>query len=496
MTPEHPDAPQTIAGYRIDSTLGSGGMSTVYLAYNPTAGRHEALKVLSAEPARDPDLRHRFLHEAQTTSQLHHPNIVTITNNGEDDTGRLWIAMEYIPGTDAETALRNNAMPPNRALAITTAIAQALDYIHARGIVHRDIKPANFLLANPDHTPERVILTDFGAATTTGTTATADGKPMVASLAYTAPEVFMGTPIDGRADVYSLGCTLFRLLTGRYPYPTRSTVTDTLKARLQHAQPHLSDTLPWASPHLDNVILKALANNPRDRFATAGEFASAAVHAATSPPPTPTTPPAPQQRHFHIQKRFTHLPRRTRITAAASAAAATLAVTATLIAWPTTPDPTPTPEPPPTPTQTTPDHTARLTSLLPAGYPTGTCTPTPAADSTSTASITCGPNRDPGGPPSATYTTYPDPAALHDAFQRILDTATINICPGRIQSPGAWRKVATPNKTEGTVFCGTRNGRPTMAWTTDTHLLLSTIESRASGTPNMDQIYTWWTSHS
>lgn len=497
---DSPQLPDSIAGYRVESVLGTGGMGVVYLAQSPTLSRPEALKVLSAELASNPDLRTRFLHEAEATSGLHHPNIVSIYNRGEDDGGQLWIAMEYIAGTDAETALRSNAMTPGRALHITTEVAHALDYAHGRGVVHQDIKPANFLLGNLSGQRERVVLSDFGAALTPGGTIAADGQPMIASLAYAAPEVFMNRPVDGRADVYSLGCTLFRLLTGRYPYPSRSNVADTLKARLEQAPPRLSDTLPWATPDLDDIIIKALAINPDHRFATAGELAAAATHAFRTPS---TRHPAARADSLQLQpakplRRRTDATTRNRMAAAGIAAAVVLTVVA-LIIWLTIPSPAPNPDTAtPTATATTApaDITARLTRLLPAGYPAGTCTPTPTSDDSVAATVTCGPNRDAGGPTGAVYTLYRDATALQDAFKTVMATAATQVCPGRIQSPGPWRKLANPSVTQGTVFCGVRDSRPTLAWTSDSDLFLASIQSRAPDGPSLDQIYTWWSSHS
>lgn len=504
MSTAHPNdsaqLPASIAGYQIESVLGAGGMGVVYLAQNPTLARQEALKVLSAEPAINPDLRARFLHEAITTSSLHHPNIISIFNRGEDDNNQLWIAMEYIAGTDAETALRNNTMTPSRALHITTEVARALDYAHDRGVVHQDIKPANFLLSNQPSQPERVVLSDFGAAVTPRSTNAADGQPMITSLAYTAPEVFMNRPLDGRTDVYSLGCALYRLLTASYPYPAHSSVADTLKARLELPPPRLSDTLPWATPELDDVIIKALAKHPDDRFATAGELATAATHAfststTTTPPNSTTARPDSLQLQPAKPRLRADFTGSTRLLATASVAALVLTI-ATLIIWLPTPSPTPNPTTTPSPTTAPADLTARLTHLLPAGYPAGTCTPTPTSDSAIATTITCGPNRDPGGPTDAVYTLYHDATALHDAFQNVMATATTEVCPGRIQSPGPWRKVANPAITQGTVFCGTRDDRPTMAWTVDSQLLLANIQSHPPANPDLDQLYTWWSTHS
>ena len=289
-----PPPPTHIAGYRVERVLAVTAMATVYLVHSPTLPRREVLKVLQPEHANGDHVRAQFLHEADITAGLEHPNIVRVFSRGETDTGQLWIAMEYVEGTNAETALRDGQMTPERAVHIITEVARALDYAHSHGVVHQDIKPSNFLIA-AQKLPgglDRVVLTDFGAALSPHSRGAGDG-PMSATLAYSAPEVITGTAaLDGRADVYSLACTLFRLLTGEHPYPTDAGVGATVKAHLDTTPPRVSDRLSWASPQLDSVIAKALAKNPADRYPTAGDFAAAANAAPTLP--LPLAPVAPR----------------------------------------------------------------------------------------------------------------------------------------------------------------------------------------------------------
>jgi eukaryotic-like serine/threonine-protein kinase len=153
-----------VAGYRIERVLGSGGMGAVYLAAHPSLPRYDALKVLSPQLSGNPVFRARFIREADVAARLDHPNIVAIYDRGQTDEGLLWIAMQFVDGTDAENASRSGTITPARAVYIVDQVARALDYAHQHGVVHRDIKPANLLLSGPTGPDERVLLGDFGIA--------------------------------------------------------------------------------------------------------------------------------------------------------------------------------------------------------------------------------------------------------------------------------------------------------------------------------------------
>src|SRR5690348_11795456 len=176
------------AGYRIERLLGAGGMGTVYLARDPDLPRSNALKVLSPELSRDPDFRARFIREADVASSLDHPNIVSIYRRGEFE-AQLWIAMQFVDGTDADAALRAGTMTPARAVHIVTEVGKALDYAHQRGVVHRDIKPANFLLSGTVGPDERVLLGDFGIARALDDVGLTGTGSVTTTVAYAAPEV-------------------------------------------------------------------------------------------------------------------------------------------------------------------------------------------------------------------------------------------------------------------------------------------------------------------
>jgi serine/threonine-protein kinase len=476
---------------------------------SPTLPRREALKVLSADLAADPRMRIRFTQEADITAGLDHPNIVRVHSRGDAD-GQLWIAMEYVAGTDAETALRTGAIPPHRALHIITEVARVLDYAHRHRVVHQDIKPSNFLLGELPGEQERVVLSDFGAALTPETTELSTG-PMTATLAYAAPEVIAGKTVDGRSDVYSLGCTAFRLLTGQYPFPGHEDVSATIKAHLHHPPPRISDYLPWAGPRLDDIIAKALAKDPAQRYATAGELADAARHALdaaklrTLATPAATASSSGSADSVAAAVDFIgHLPHtrpvasRRRILAAAGIAAALVAVG--LVTWLALPAREPMHSTPAATTSSAttadPDAAAKLAAVLPPGYPAGSCTPAGIQADLAEAAVSCGPAPGPGGPPTATYTLARSRTTLQALFAHQITSATTVVCPGNIQSPGPWHHVANPTVPMGTVFCGLTNGRPLVAWTTDNKLLMSTIEAQVPDSPTLDQLYTWWASHS
>jgi len=213
---------QVVAGYTILRTLGAGGMGEVYLVQHPRLPRYDALKVLGSAVSRDDEYRQRFNLEADMVSTLTHPHIVTIYDRGEFD-DKLWIAMEFVDGTDASHLLADRypyGMPPDEVVRIITAVAEALDYAHGKGLLHRDVKPANILLGFPDSGDDRVMLADFGIARWIGQASGLTGTNMtVGTVAYAAPEQLKGDNMDGHADQYALAATAYHLLTGSQLFP-------------------------------------------------------------------------------------------------------------------------------------------------------------------------------------------------------------------------------------------------------------------------------------
>lgn len=268
-----------VAGYRIERVLGQGGMGAVYLVANPELPRHEALKLMSVELSKDPGFRARFLREAEVAGRLAHPNIVPIHRRGETAEGQLWIAMQFIDGTDAEQECLDGRMTAQRAVHIISEVAKALDYAHHNQVIHRDVKPANFLLARQAGTSERVMLADFGIARALDDANLTGTGQMVATLAYAAPEVIAGQALGPATDQYSLACSLFRLLTGKTPFAQAGTQPAILMAHLHQAVPRISEQAPGLPQALDAIIATAMAKDPAQRYSSCTEFAAAAAAA-------------------------------------------------------------------------------------------------------------------------------------------------------------------------------------------------------------------------
>lgn len=267
---------EVFAGYRVLRLLGSGGMGEVYLVQHPRLPRQEALKVLRPDISSDPSFRERFIREADLAAGLRHPHIVGIHDRGEND-GQLWIAMDYIDGTDLAHLLARRypaGMPIDLVVPVVTAAASALDYAHKKGLLHRDVKPANIMVADLDTDDPQVFLTDFGIARPlndpSGLTAT---NMTVGTVAYAAPEQLMGEPMDGRADEYALAATAYHLLTGLQLF-TNSNPAVVISHHLNAAPPVLADMRPELSA-LDRALAVALSKSPAERFPYCSDFARA-----------------------------------------------------------------------------------------------------------------------------------------------------------------------------------------------------------------------------
>ena len=271
-------------GYRVEALLGRGGMSVVYRAHDLALDRKVALKLLAPELAEDERFRSRFLRESRVAASLDHPNVIPIYEAGEAE-GLLCIAMRYVEGTDLKRLLRaEGALEPEQALGYCRQVAAALDAAHAHGLVHRDVKPSNVLITQGGH----CYLADFGltqdAADRSDLTLTGQ---VMGSVDYAAPEQIEGKPVDGRADVYSLGCLLFESLTGTVPFPKESDLA-VLWAHVNEPPPRLD-----AEPALNPVMQRALGKCPDDRYPTCGALVDAAWAALPKP-----EPPPPRRRRY------------------------------------------------------------------------------------------------------------------------------------------------------------------------------------------------------
>lgn len=354
----------TFAEFTVVRAIGEGGMGEVYLVRHPRLPRYEALKVLRGDWSADPDFRARFVREADMAAGLSHPHIVGVHDRGEDQ-GQLWISMDYIEGTDLLALMRERypqGLPQPEVASIVSAIADALDYAHHRGLLHRDIKPANILLSDADERgARRILLTDFGIARTTGDVSGLTATNMtVGTVTYSAPEQLLGDPIDGRADQYALAATAFHLLTGTRMFQQSNPVA-VISAHL-HTPPPLPGHRRADLAALDPIFATALAKNPQHRFPSCREFAhhlSATVHqdAAHSAPTLtanpvpntlpPNTPPyqgPPPEVSPHSERQFQQRPTQRRgrtVAVVAAALTVVVAVVAAVLLIPNSSEPTP-----------------------------------------------------------------------------------------------------------------------------------------------------------
>lgn len=266
-----------IAGYLVESEIGRGGMAVVYRAKDLRLDRTVALKLLAPELARNDTFRKRFTHESRVAAAIDHPHIVPVFEAGETE-GILYIAMRYVAGQDLRALLdRNGPLPVRVAGRIASQVASALDAAHDHDLVHRDVKPGNILIAagtDSDH-PEHVYLTDFGltkkSLSLTGFTTVGQ---FVGTLDYVAPEQISGRPVDGRCDVYSLGCVVFESMAGTPPFQ-RDDDMALLWAHQFDPPPPLTEQRPDLPASVDDVLAKALAKSPDDRYDSCREFVAA-----------------------------------------------------------------------------------------------------------------------------------------------------------------------------------------------------------------------------
>ncbi|HYZ52892.1 MAG TPA: protein kinase [Streptosporangiaceae bacterium] len=266
------------AGYQLRAVLGRGGMSTVYKAEHPRIGSVVALKVMAPELAADDVFRARFLEESRMAASLNHPNIIPIFDMGPCE-GLLFIAMHYVAGTDLRAVLKeHHRISPSQALLLIGQTARALDAAHRHGLVHRDVKPGNILVERgaDDDDPDHVYLADFGITKhmTSRSGLTSTGH-LMGTIDYSAPEQIRGRSVDGRADMYSLGCVLYECLTGHVPFDKDHDAA-VIWAHVEESPPKPSTVQPDLPQSIDDVILRAMAKDPDDRYQTCRDLVAAA----------------------------------------------------------------------------------------------------------------------------------------------------------------------------------------------------------------------------
>ena len=261
-----------LAGYRIERFIARGGMGSVYEATQLSLDRRVALKFISGGLGVDDRFRERFRREARSAAAIDHPNILPVYEAGELDDGRLFLAMRLVDGPDLSSLLKERGpLDASQTIEILSQVGDALDAAHERGLVHRDVKPANVMLETRD-SGWHAYLTDFGLAKPNdqGSGHTATGE-LLGTIDYMAPEQIDGQPLDGRADVYSFGCMVYRCLTDDLPY-RRDTRTATMMAHANAPIPLPSAAIAGLPAPLDVVVQRAMEKDPDKRANSAGEL--------------------------------------------------------------------------------------------------------------------------------------------------------------------------------------------------------------------------------
>jgi len=274
-----------LGGYRIIEWIGAGNMAEVYKAMQPSVNRAVAIKVMSATLAGDSEFVKRFQQEAKVVARLEHPNILPVIDYGEEERA-LYLVMRYLKGGTLHNLIQGGPMPPQVVLRYLTEIGQALDYAHGLGIIHRDIKPRNVLL-DLDGNP---FVADFGLAKITAAGAITHSKQIMGTPSYISPERALGRTVDGRSDLYSLGVILYEMLTGRVPYEADGTVSLVMQ-HIEAPVPCATAINPELSPAFDDILRRALAKSPAERYPTGGELSQAVAQALNVPLPSETLLP-------------------------------------------------------------------------------------------------------------------------------------------------------------------------------------------------------------
>jgi serine/threonine-protein kinase len=279
--------PEVLADrYEIDSVLGEGGMARVFRGTDNVLGRTVAVKVLAHQFARDETSVARFRREAQSAASLNHPNVVSVYDTGSDD-GVHWIVMEYLEGRTLKEAIEEEGpLAPDRTAEIARHVSLALATAHEKGLVHRDVKPANIMLTPSGETK----VMDFGiarAVTSTGDPTLTRTGFVMGTAAYLSPEQAEGKPVDARSDIYSLGCVVYEMLTGKPPFDGNSPVAVATKHLSEEPEP-ISRVNPRVPHEVEAVVARAMRKDPEERYQDAREMADDLGRAVTGELPLGT----------------------------------------------------------------------------------------------------------------------------------------------------------------------------------------------------------------
>jgi serine/threonine-protein kinase len=260
-----------IGPYIIQEKLGEGGMGVVYKGIHKDIEQTVAIKVLYPQYAKDENFRERFKREAKVQAKLHHPNVVNILNYLEDEDGNMYIVMEYVGGGSLEDKMRTGKISLSDSVSVIIQVLNALSYMHSNGIIHRDIKPSNIMFAD-----SIVKVSDFGIAKPMSDKGLTKTGAIVGTVWYMAPEIIKGEAPTPASDLYAVGVILYQLLTGRTPFYGK-TDFEVMKSHLEK-EPQPPETLnPNLPPGTWDLVKKALAKSPRERFSSADEFKQALI---------------------------------------------------------------------------------------------------------------------------------------------------------------------------------------------------------------------------
>ena len=275
-----------VAGYRLEARIGAGGMAVVFRARDLRLDRPVALKILAAALGADEGFRRRFIAESRAAAAVDDPHIIPVHEAGEAD-GVLFIAMRFVAGGDLRGVMeREGPLLPGRAAGFLSPVAAALDAAHRAGLVHRDVKPANVLVDTREDRPDHVYLSDFGVSKGVRSSVSLTGTgQFLGTPEYSSPEQVQGRTVDGRADQYALACVTWELLTGSAPFE-RDQGLAVLLAHLSEPPPSLAGYRPDLPLAADQVLARALAKVPEERYSSCGEFVNALRDALGVPPYT------------------------------------------------------------------------------------------------------------------------------------------------------------------------------------------------------------------